>query len=39
VSCTLGDTPLASEGNGTSRRAAEQAAAEDMLAHLPSASH
>jgi ribonuclease-3 len=39
VSCTLGDPPLASEGNGTSRRAAEQAAAEDMLAHLPSASH
>ena len=36
VTCTLGDPPLASEGNGTSRRAAEQAAAEDMLAQLPS---
>jgi ribonuclease-3 len=35
VACTLSDPALASEGNGTSRRAAEQSAAEAMLAQLP----
>jgi len=35
VTCTLADPPLASEGSGTSRRAAEQSAAEAMLAQLP----
>lgn len=31
VRCTLADPPLATEGEGSSRRAAEQAAAEDAL--------
>jgi ribonuclease-3 len=35
VACTLSDPSLASEGNGTSRRTAEQSAAEAMLALLP----
>jgi len=35
VACTLGEPAVASEGNGTSRRSAEQAAAEAALAQLP----
>lgn len=35
VGCTLVDPPLTSEGNGTSRRAAEQAAADAAMAQLP----
>jgi ribonuclease III len=35
VGCTLVDPAVASEGNGTSRRAAEQSAAEAALAQLP----
>lgn len=34
VSCTLGEPPLAAEGEGTSRRAAEQAAAAAVLEQL-----
>ena len=34
VSCTLADPPLRTEGEGASRRAAEQVAAEALLAHL-----
>ena len=34
VSCTLADPPLHAEGEGASRRAAEQVAAEKLLAHL-----
>jgi len=32
VACVLGDPPMAAEGEGASRRAAEQAAAETLLA-------
>jgi ribonuclease-3 len=35
VSCTLAQPALSAEGEGTSRRAAEQAAAEAVLASLP----
>ncbi|WP_166209968.1 ribonuclease III [Cognatiluteimonas telluris] len=35
VACTLGEPEISSEGNGTSRRGAEQAAAEAALAQLP----
>jgi ribonuclease-3 len=35
VGCTLADPPVSGEGSGTSRRAAEQAAAEAALAQLP----
>jgi ribonuclease III len=35
VGCTLAEPPAAGEGNATSRRAAEQAAAEGVLAQLP----
>jgi ribonuclease-3 len=34
VGCTLADPPVTSDGVGTSRRAAEQAAAEAALAQL-----
>ena len=34
VSCTLSQPPLAADGVGNSRRAAEQAAAEAVLDHL-----
>ena len=34
VSCTIGEPPLAAEGEGTSRRAAEQAAAAAVLEQL-----
>lgn len=37
VRCTLAAPPLATEGEGTSRRAAEQAAAEDALRSLQAA--
>ena len=35
VGCTLVDPPVASDGSGSSRRAAEQSAAEAALAQLP----
>jgi ribonuclease-3 len=34
VSCTIGEPPLAADGQGSSRRAAEQAAAAAVLEHL-----
>ena len=37
VSCRLEEPPLAGEGEGSSRRAAEQAAAEVVLAKLEAA--
>ena len=35
VGCTLSEPPISSEGIGTSRRSAEQAAAETVLSRLP----